>query len=109
MKTRELKCANCVYYFEDVNDSFSCCHYNSCGDWDPAPCEQRENDSKGEGSHYKITYEGYIFDGDAVSGLNVHYLEDWSSVASILNYYGDCITVEDLISGAVWEDGEWFS
>ena len=53
-------------------------------------------------------YEGYIFDGDT-DGLNVHYLEDWSSVASILDYYGDCITVEDLISGAVWEDGEWYA
>lgn len=68
----------------------------------------REDSYKGEGSHYKIMYEGYVFDGDT-DDLNVHYLEDWSSVASILDYYGDCITVEDLISGAVWEDGEWFS
>ena len=67
----------------------------------------REDSYGGEGSHYKIMYEGYIFDGDT-DGLNVHYLEDWSSVTSILDYYGDCITVEDLISGAVREDGEWY-
>lgn len=67
----------------------------------------REDSYEGEGSRYKITYEGYIFDGDT-NGLNVHYLEDWSNVASILNCYGDCIMVEDLISGAVWEDGEWY-
>lgn len=107
MKTRELKCANCVYYFEDVNDSFPCCHYNSCGDWDPAPCEQQENDPEGEGE-YKVMYEGYIFDGDT-DGLNVHYYEDWSEVKSLLDYYGDVMRVEHVISGAVWEDGEWYA
>lgn len=68
----------------------------------------REDSYEGEGSHYKIMYEGYIFDGDT-DGLNVHYYEDWSDVKSLLDYYGDIMTVEHVISGAVWEDGEWFS
>ena len=107
MKTRELTCAECVYCWKDENDSFSCCHYESCGDWDPAPCEQPESDPEGEGE-YKVMYEGYIFDGDT-DGLNVHYYEDWSEVKSLLDCYGDVMTVEHVISGAVWEDGEWYA
>lgn len=106
MKTRELTCANCVYCWKDEDDSFPCCHYDSCGDWDPAPCEQQENDPEGEGE-YKVMYQGYIFDGDT-DGLNVHYYEDWSEVKSLLDYYGDVMAVEHVISGAVWEDGEWY-
>lgn len=47
-KSNELSCKNCAYCWKDDDDDYPRCHYNSLGSWDPAPCEQPENDPEGE-------------------------------------------------------------
>lgn len=57
-------------------------------------------------SRYTIFYEGYLFYGDS-DGLNHHDYDNWREVSSLLNAYGDIITVKDNEYGVTWENGEW--
>lgn len=43
-KSNELSCKNSAYSWKGEDDEHPRCHYNSLGSWDPAPCEQSEND-----------------------------------------------------------------
>lgn len=43
-KSNESSCKNCPYFWIGDDDDYPRCHYNSLGSWDPAPCEQPEND-----------------------------------------------------------------
>lgn len=33
------RCETCSYYWADEGEEFLHCHYESKGNWDPAPCE----------------------------------------------------------------------
>lgn len=34
-----MNCKQCSYYWQDSDDDFPQCHFNSLGIWDTAPCE----------------------------------------------------------------------
>ena len=56
---------------------------------------------------YTIIYEGYLFYGDS-DGLNFHDCDRWDEVNSLMNAYGDFITVKDNEYGVTWANGEWY-
>ena len=58
-------------------------------------------------SRYTVSYEGYLFFGDN-DGLNFHDYDRWDEVQSLMNAYGDIITVHDNEYGVTWKDGEWW-
>ena len=33
------RCEQCGYFWKGEGDDFAGCHYDSLGEWDPAPCE----------------------------------------------------------------------
>lgn len=35
----EIKCENCLYYWKDEDEDYSCCHFDSTHHATPAPCE----------------------------------------------------------------------
>ena len=37
-----MKCADCLYYYQDESDLFSCCHCDMSEGF--APCEEEEDD-----------------------------------------------------------------
>ena len=34
-----MNCKQCLYYWQEEGESFPRCHYESIGEFDPAPCE----------------------------------------------------------------------
>ena len=58
-------------------------------------------------SRYTVSYEGYLFFGDN-DGLNFHDYDRWDEVQSLMNAYGDIITVHDNEYGVTWQNGEWY-
>lgn len=56
---------------------------------------------------YTVIYEGYLFCGDS-DGLNFHDYDRWDEVNSLINAYGDFITVKDNEYGVTWANGEWY-
>lgn len=56
---------------------------------------------------YTVIYEGYLFYGDS-DGLNFHDYDRWDEVNSLMNAYGDIITVKDNEYGVSWANGEWY-
>ena len=34
-----LTCKSCPYHFQTEDDRYPCCHFESLGVWDKAPCE----------------------------------------------------------------------
>ena len=55
---------------------------------------------------YTVIYEGYLFYGDS-DKLNFHDYDRWDDVESLINAYGDIITVKDNEYKVYWEKGEW--
>ena len=49
---------NCSYYWQDENDAYPRCHFES---WGPAPCEEEDWDEDDEGGF--DSYFGYCDDG----------------------------------------------
>lgn len=37
-----MECKDCPYCYCGDNDIYPHCHYETLGDWDPAPCEYVE-------------------------------------------------------------------
>lgn len=37
-----MNCKTCGYYWQDEDENFPRCHYESMGDFDPAPCEYED-------------------------------------------------------------------
>lgn len=33
------RCQSCGYHWQDEDEDFPTCHFESMGPWDPAPCE----------------------------------------------------------------------
>lgn len=33
------RCENCSFHWQDEDENFPSCKYESLGEWDPAPCE----------------------------------------------------------------------
>lgn len=56
---------------------------------------------------YTVIYEGYLFYGDN-DGLNMHDMDRWDEVMSLIHAYGDMITVNDNEYGVTFAHGEWY-
>ena len=57
---------------------------------------------------YTVSYEGYLFAGDNETGFNSHDYDRWDDVKSLMDAYGDIISVTDNEYGCVWINGVWY-
>lgn len=64
-----------------------------------------EEDSS-SGARYTIMYIGYLFYDDK-DGLNIHDMDSWDEVQSLINAYPE-IEVRDNLYDVCWKNGEWF-
>lgn len=60
------------------------------------------------GCRYDVLYEGYLFEGDNVEGLNVHGFDRWEDAIDLYNVYGDMIEIRDNEYGVIFSHDEWY-
>lgn len=66
----KLTCRECPYFWTEDDEEYPSCHYESLGSWDPAPCEQPDNDKcSGDCDNCKYAYNE---DLDPVDWIDKH-------------------------------------
>lgn len=79
---RDLTCRECAYFWTEDDDEYPSCHYESLGSWDPAPCEQPDDDDKCSGDcdpckyAYYETDHGYAYEESKLHCSRVEQLID---------------------------------